>query len=286
VAMTTYNFHSIFAWNIYLYTGFMAIVVAYLFTMMDRRASKNYTLGRVMGGAAFAWRLILTTGTGSIFGFLVARDAYYGAIMAPLFIAASLAYGLAFTVLVLATMSYETSAELMPEEMVGKFRGLLIIFVASTLFLTAISHLAKIYAAPTRSVEAFLLLNGGIYPAVFWLGQVLVGSLLPMAVLALADNGAKGRKMLEAASILILFGGLSQMYVIIIGGQAYPLSIFPGYEVSSSFFDGAINSYTPSLPEVLLGVSGVAIAMLISALAFRLLPFLPKPAVANGVAEE
>ena len=64
-------------------------------------------------------------GTGSIFGFLVARDAYYGAIMAPLFIASSLVYGLAFTVLVLVTMSHETSDQLMPEEMVGKFRGLL-----------------------------------------------------------------------------------------------------------------------------------------------------------------
>ncbi|MGB5648791.1 MAG: NrfD/PsrC family molybdoenzyme membrane anchor subunit, partial [Sedimenticolaceae bacterium] len=30
VAMTTYNFKSIFAWNIYLYVGFLFIVAAYL----------------------------------------------------------------------------------------------------------------------------------------------------------------------------------------------------------------------------------------------------------------
>jgi Ni/Fe-hydrogenase subunit HybB-like protein len=30
VAMTYYNFKSIFAWNIFLYTGFMAVVVVYL----------------------------------------------------------------------------------------------------------------------------------------------------------------------------------------------------------------------------------------------------------------
>ena len=39
VAMTHNNFRSIFAWNIYLYSGFVAIVAAYLFSMMDRRAS-------------------------------------------------------------------------------------------------------------------------------------------------------------------------------------------------------------------------------------------------------
>jgi molybdopterin-containing oxidoreductase family membrane subunit len=34
VAMTHYNFKSIFAWNIFLYTGFMAVGALYLWTMM------------------------------------------------------------------------------------------------------------------------------------------------------------------------------------------------------------------------------------------------------------
>ena len=41
VAMTTYNFKSIFAWNIYLYTGFLGVVAAYLFVMMDRKVSRS-----------------------------------------------------------------------------------------------------------------------------------------------------------------------------------------------------------------------------------------------------
>ena len=77
VAMTTYNFKSIFAWNIYLYVGFIAIVGVYLFTMMERKAN-SYSKG--VGVLAFVWRLALTTGTGSIFGFLVARQGYDAAI--------------------------------------------------------------------------------------------------------------------------------------------------------------------------------------------------------------
>ena len=42
VAMTTYNFKSIFAWNIYLYTGFFAVVATYLFVMMDRKVSRSH----------------------------------------------------------------------------------------------------------------------------------------------------------------------------------------------------------------------------------------------------
>src|SRR5512143_1960655 len=40
VAMVKYNFKSIFAWNIILYMGFMAIVATYLWTMMDRSMKK------------------------------------------------------------------------------------------------------------------------------------------------------------------------------------------------------------------------------------------------------
>ena len=66
------------------------------------------------------------------------------------------------------------------------------------------------------------------------------------------------------------------MYVIIIGGQAFPLQMFPGKEVvSSSFFDGVVASYAPSLPEIALGAGGVALAAALVVLGLKLLPFLP-----------
>jgi hypothetical protein len=40
--------------------------------------------------------------------------------------------------------------------------------------------------------------------------------------------------------------------------------MFPGYAVTSSFADGRIATYAPSLPEVALGVSGMGIAFLIA----------------------
>ena len=272
VAMTTYNFKSIFSWNIYLYTGFIAIVAAYLFVMMDRAVSRMPSFTKAMGGLAFVWRLLLTTGTGSIFGFLIAREAYDTALLAPLFIGASLLYGLAFTVLVLATLRSETRYELITAEMLGKFRKLLILFSLVTLYFTALYHVTKLYGPKYHGIEAFLLRDGGVYPLVFWIGQIAFGSLLPLAILVLN----RSRMALSAASVLFLAGGLAQMFVIIVGGQAYPLNMFPGMEVSSSFGDGAIGHYVPSLPEVMLGISGFSIAMLVTGIAIKLLPFLPQ----------
>jgi molybdopterin-containing oxidoreductase family membrane subunit len=276
VAMTTYNFRSIFAWNIYLYSGFVLVVAAYLVVMMDRALSQKPLLAISVGWLAFGWRLALTTGTGSIFGFLVAREAYDAAILAPLFIAASFLFGLAFTVLVLETMSFESRAELMPDEMLVKFGRLLIIFILPVLYLTVVQHLTKFYGSAHRGVELLLLRDGGAITAMFWIGQVLVGSLVPLVILAFAPSGTGGRRAIVAASLLVLFGGLAQFYVIIIGGQAYPLDLFPGMAASSSFGDGEVAHYVPSLPEVLLGVSGISLAMLITAGALKLMPFLPK----------
>lgn len=283
VAMTSYNFKSIFAWNIFLYTGLLAIVAAYLFVMMDRRASRSAPLGTSVGRLAFVWRLVLTTGTGSIFGWLVAREAYNAAIMAPLFIAASLLYGQAFIVLLLTTFEGVTRQQLMTDEIADKFRGLLAIFALAVLYFTAVHHLTNLYASGRHGVERFLLLTGGVYPAVFWIGQIFVGSLLPLGILAMSTSRAR-RTAIIAASALFLLGGLAQMYTIIIGGQAYPFDLFPGMQVTSSFMDGQVASYRPSLPEVLLGLSGLSIAMLLAGVAVKLLPFLPKPARVENAA--
>ncbi|HXK56061.1 MAG TPA: molybdopterin oxidoreductase, partial [Gammaproteobacteria bacterium] len=51
----------------------------------------------------------------------------------------------------------------------------------------------------------------------------------------------------------------------------------PGKEVlSSSFYDGVVAAYTPSLAEGMLGLAGVAIAMTLVAVGARMLKVLPE----------
>ncbi|MGD8570213.1 MAG: polysulfide reductase NrfD, partial [Gammaproteobacteria bacterium] len=226
VAMTYYNFKSIFAWNIFLYTGFLAIVVVYLWMMMERRFNK---FSKPVGFFAFVWRLILTTGTGSIFGFLVARQAYDAAIMAPTFILMSFSFGLAiFNILVVGI--YSGTGRSLGSAIVERLRKLQGVFIAAVMFFILIYHITNLYATEHHGVEKFILDGNNVYTGLFWLGFVLIGSLVPLAICLL--NGFKNSaRWLVTASLLVIVGGLAQMYVIIIGGQAYPLDLFPGYEV-------------------------------------------------------
>ena len=270
VAMTHYNVTSIFAWNILLYTGFMAVAVVYLWMHMERRMQRHV---RRAGIVAFAWRIVLTTGTGCIFGFLVARQAYDAAIMAPLFVAMSLSLGLAVFILVL-TGAASMTARPLDEGLLRRLARLQALFVSVVLYFVVARHLANLYVAEHGAVERFLLVDGGQYPAVFWIGQIGAGTLAPLAILWWWRPRSRG--WIAAAAALVVVGGLSQLYGIIIGGQAAPLDIFPGKEViEGALVAGEPASYVASLPELLLGLGGVAVAGLILVVAVRVLRVLP-----------
>jgi len=269
VAATQYNFKSIFAWNIFLYTGFYAVVGVYLWLMLERRFNRY---AQAAGITAFIWRLVLTTGTGSIFGFLIAREAYQSAIMAPMFIAYSLAYGTAIYLIVLLSACAIEQRPL-GDEVLRRLKNLTATFVAASLYFAAAHHLTNLYFTRNQAVEAFILADGGSITQMFWLGQVLIGGALPL-ILLLAPGVTRVRILVACAAIVV--GGLAQMYVTIIGGQSWPLDLFPGYTASSSFADGEIHGYTPGLWEVLLAVSGFAIATILVAVALRVLRLLPE----------
>jgi Ni/Fe-hydrogenase subunit HybB-like protein len=275
VAATHYNFRSIFAWNMILYNGLFAICALYLWSLLERRMG---ALSKPVGIAAFAWRVILTTGTGSIFGFLVARSAYASGLIAPLFIALSLAWGLAAFYLAQCGLARLAGQEAWDEALHARVRRLLAIFVIAALYFVAVHHMTNLYWARQGAFERFILVTGAPYPALFWIGFVGLGSVVPLVLLF--HPRLAGPRATAAAALLVSLGALAFLYVFIIGGQAWPLEIFPGYEAASSFRDGQVDGYAPSLPELLLGLGGVAASFVIALAGARVLPILAPPKVA------
>jgi molybdopterin-containing oxidoreductase family membrane subunit len=270
VAATHYNFKSVFAWNVFLYSGMFAIVGIYLWMLMERRMNRY---SKPAGFVAFVWRLVLTTGTGSIFGFLVARQAYGSALLAPMFIVMSFAWGLAAFHIVQSAMFAWNDMTLHPA-VLRRMKNLLGIFVAATAYFVATYHATNLYFTRQSGFEQFILVDGGIYPLLFWLGYGVIGTALPLLLVFHPALGTA--RAMTLASIGVLLGAFALLYVFIIGGQAWPLDIFPGYAASSSFGDGAISAYAPNLPEVLLGLGGMATAFLITTVGVRVLRFLPQ----------
>lgn len=270
VAMTTYNFKSIFAWNIFLYTGFFVILSIYIWTMLDFNVSR---FSSTVGKLAFGWRIILTTGTGSIFGFLVAREAYSTAVLAPLFIIMSLLYGTAVFYILLRIISKMQNITI-PTEITVNIRKLIIIFLLANIYFLILYHITNLYISKQIAIEKFILLDGGGYTTMFWLGQVGLGLLIPL-IYELSNKESRNFPLI-LTSIMIIVGGFFAVAVIIIGGQAFPLNIFPDHTIiESTFFDNGIHGYTPSIYEYGLGIGGTSLALIIILVLITNLKFIP-----------
>ena len=273
LAATTYNVTSVFAWNVLLYSGLFATVLMYLWTLLDRTMGK-WT--KPAGILVFVWRFILTSGTGLIFAFLVARQAYGSALLPPMFIVMSFAWGMSVFLLVQSGVLWWHHLPLEPA-ILKRMKNLLALFVLAVLYLVAIYHMTNLYFSRQAAFERFILLDGGTATLSFWLGYVLLGTLLPI-VLLLTPLSARVCNVLMA-SFFVLIGAFSFLYTFIVGGQEFPLLVFTGYKVHSSFGDGMIASYTPSLYEWLLGLGGLGVAFVITVIGLGLFNFLPRDVV-------
>ena len=140
-----------------------------------------------------------------------------------------------FLIAMLAT--YKWTGRELGSYIVTRLQRLQGLFVAAVLLFVIIFHLANLYATQHHGVEHFILEGNNVYSGLFWIGYMLLGTLFPLAICyAPAFRGSVG--WTAAAAVMVIAGGLSQMYMIIIGGQAFPMEMFPGKEVSSSFYDG------------------------------------------------
>ncbi|MDR3437120.1 NrfD/PsrC family molybdoenzyme membrane anchor subunit [Telmatospirillum sp.] len=272
VAMTNYNFTSIFCLNIVLYNGFFAIVTTYLYMMMEPRLERFY---RPVAFSAFVWRLAVTTGTGSIFGLMVSRMAFHSAIMAPLFIALSLSFGLAMFVVILALLQAGARRPAPSDQLQHRLVVLLAVFVAVSLYMVVVHHVTSFYSAERRDFERYILFGDGVYPILLWVGFGLIGSVLPLLILLVPVPGVGKQARLLISSVGVIGGGVALMYAIIVGGESFPIDLFPGKLASSTFFDGVVGTYTPSTPEIVLSFGGFALVGLILMIGLWVLELLP-----------
>lgn len=271
LAMMYLNFRSMFTWNVFLYTGFLILCFLYLWSLFEYH---QYT--KMVGSAAFAWRVVLTTGTGSIFGVIQARDMFYSAITGPTFVAVSLTSGTAISTLLLVALYRHTHRE-MEEKLVFGLRNALIFFTLLVAYLFVVEKYVKLYSPAFLDVEVWVLT--GSYAWLYWGGVWGAGVIIPLAILFRPSSGNTVSGVMAASGFSVV-GAFAFVAHTLLAGQSYPFDMFPGYEISSLFQDGQVATYSPAAVEVLLGLGGVGLSALIILLGIKFFRILPDKAVA------
>lgn len=151
--------------------------------------------------------------TGILLGAMSARPQWNSAILGPLFLASGLSTGAAFLLL-------------LPLDAAERHRLVRWDLLAISFELLLIVILFIGFASGDRSGQlAFHNLTAGQWGAAFWVLVVLLGLLVPLVL-----DGLEVRKRLEPvflAPVLVLIGGLSLRFVLLLSGQASSFSLIP-----------------------------------------------------------
>lgn len=143
--------------------------------------------------------------TGILLGTLTARAAWSSLFLAPLFLASGISAGAAMAMLLPVS---DGDREV--------FRRWDLLAIAAELVVLAFFFLELISAGGARGRAAAALFFGGPYTAVFWSLVVIAGLALPL-FLELFE--ARRRVPIALAPALVLIGGLSLRWILVLAGQ-------------------------------------------------------------------
>ena len=262
-----FNLQSMFSINPILYIGHILICILYLWVLFKEKKK----LTTVVATTAFGWAFCVHSGTGAIFGF-GARVLYESPLLPASFVAAAMASGTAFMILMIVTLFRITKRHLDDELILWLGRFLAVCLVVVTYFLF-VENAYRVYVVELRKAALYYLF-GGFHSVLFWGGLIGLGCALPMFLLFRRKTGRSVGWVLFA-SALVVFGVLCERYVIVIPGLTNPPELFPGMEIVGAAATEGIATYTVSFIEVVqaLGVLGVTGFLFLAGLkAFYLLP--------------
>lgn len=257
------NMRSMFAINGILYGGYFVISFIYLGIVM---ASKKQA-AKVMGTIAVGWAVLVHMGTGAIFGFIAAREAWVSPMKPLEFLAAAVTSGLALLIVTVVLTLFFTGRSV-KKEMASSLARLLVVAIIVLTVLIVIDKLTHLYS-PARDATLYML--SGPYSWIFWALQIGLVVVVPLAILFNRRvNGSVG--WILAAAISVVVGVFFERYFLVIPGAAFPMEYYPGH-IEGVW--GAVQSFPLTPVEMVLSAGIIALLVLVFMLGLKFMELLP-----------
>jgi len=266
------NPRSIFSWNGFLYSSYIFICIVYLWAMFTGRDGWI----KPMGILAVCWAVGVHSGTGAIFGFINARELYYSPLASPTFVVAALSSGTALMILIIVS-TFKATGRFLDNRLITGLAKLLGSFIMVVLYFVIVEYIVRLYTPSTCEPTRFVLFGGNLYTYIFWVGLILLGSIVP-AIILFNPITKNSIPWISFASLLVVIGVFCERLIFVLPGQIFPLNLFPDMEMTSSFMDGQITWYQVSLPEIAQGLGILSIVAILYVIGLKLFALLPTEA--------
>ena len=258
-------------WDICVITIYLIINIVYLAFMTSKKEGAQ---GKVAIVSRFALpvAILVHSVTAWIFGLEMAKEGWYSAIMAPLFVVSAMDSGLAL--LLLSLMGLDKSGVLKVEKkLISNLAGLLATCIAIDGFLVGCEVLTMAYPGAAGAETLALMATGPTAPF-FWF-EVIGGVIVPFCILVFAKNRVR-MGLVALASALVVLGVLcKRVWLLFTSFIEFNVAGAPGIisgSTAARAADGVnawaiASSYAPTWVEFVIVIGVISLG----ALAFMVL---------------
>ena len=278
-------------WDICVITLYLAINVVYLAFMTSKKPGAADKVA-VVSRFALPVAILVHSVTAWIFGLEMAREGWYSAIMAPLFVVSAMDSGLAL--LILSLMGLNKSGRFKTDKkLLSNLAGLLAVCIAVDAFLVGCEVLTMAYPGAAGAETLAIMATGATAPF-FWF-EIVIGLLIPFCILVFAKNRAR-MGLVAAASVCVVAGVFfKRVWLLLTSFVELNVAGAPGVSLGTTAAQqgGAgmwalAGSYAPTWVEIVVAIGVVSLgALAFVMLAQKLLPGgAPKREAVNVAAGE
>ena len=230
--------------------GIYLLLMILEFIMLQK---ERHGTAAALGLAVLLIGIVANSNLGAIFGLLNGQEFWSGPYM-PIYFVTSAAMSGCIAIIFFTNIAYKFNGWQMNDEMrrslesVAKLAALMLSII---LFFTFWRTMAGITGSAPGKHEAIMALLSGHYAFNFWVGEILLGLALPLAIILLV----RGRNMnaLFFATLIAMVGIFFMRYDLVIVGQLVPHYHGMGLVDYPEFF-----TYAPTLHEQLVVIGGAA----------------------------
>ena len=202
-------------WDVVVITLYLVINILYLYFM---RTGAQHAVS-VLSRFALPTAVLVHSVTAWIFGLQIAKEGWFSAIMAPIFVASAMDSGLALLLIVLAVLGAARIFET-PKKLMASLAGLLATCIAIDAFLVFCEALTMGYPGAAGAETLAVMVTGSTAPF-FWKSKQRLAWPFPSSSWCFAEHRER-TGLVVAAGLLVVVGVLCKRLWLLAHGFRHP----------------------------------------------------------------
>ncbi len=229
-------------------TLYVLLIALELFLVIKR--GHHDILVKVVAVAAFIAAIIVHSYHGAIFGLNYSRSLWFGPYY-PIYFLLSALFTSSALIIFITVATYKFTGMQMSERLKSSLRTIGVML--SYLLVIALFFLYwKIVPGLFANKKEAIMLITGDFAFNFWVGEILLTYLLPLAILFYAKF--KDLNKMAIAGLMVVVGLYVGRYDFIIVGQLVPFLAFAPFDAAAGTPVTSMATYTPTLTEITYSV--------------------------------